>query len=187
MEPSDEALIAQHTEGDASAFAELTERYLKEVYSFAVRLVGNQHAAEDITQDTFVKVWKSIGTYNVATSRFKTWLLRIARNTAIDYLRRKKSLVFSDFDTDEGNTLTDSIPDTEILADDAFAKQEDAEALGRAMEQLSTKQREILTLHYTNDLTFEEIGELLGEPGNTVKSRHRRALLALRDILHQNK
>jgi len=184
MERSDEELLAAYLRDDEAAFSELVERHLGPVYSFVVRFVGDQHDAEDIVQETFLKAWKSAKSYREEASKFKTWILRIARNTAIDHLRKKKHVPFSAFDTEEGvNVLAETIPDSEELPDEKLAKVMDAESLTQAMQSLSPESREILLLHYTNGLTFLEIGEMLGQPQNTVKSRHHRAVLSLRKVL----
>jgi RNA polymerase sigma-70 factor (ECF subfamily) len=194
MDKTDEELIADYLGGDEKAFSELTKRHLTGVYSFVLRFVGNPHEAEDVTQDTFLKIWNNLNKYNKETSKFKTWGLRIARNTAIDFLRKKKHIAFSEFDNERGeNVLTETIADTAQLPDELFAKTEDSAMLTHALLDLTPPHREILLLYYTNELTFEEIGETLGEPTNTVKSRHRRALMALRKVLdtrealHQNR
>jgi RNA polymerase sigma-70 factor (ECF subfamily) len=194
MDKTDEELIADYLGGDEKAFGELTQRHLGGVYSFVLRFIGNPHESEDVAQETFLKAWSNLKKYRKETSKFKTWLMRIARNSAIDYLRKKKHIAFSEFDTDEGeNILTETIADTTPLPDETFAKGEDSATLTHALLDLIPPHREILLLYYTNELTFEEIGEALNEPTNTVKSRHRRALQALRKILdsrealHQNK
>ena len=184
MERSDEELMADFVAGDEEAFSQLVERHLKTVYSFVVRFVGNEHEAQDITQETFLKAWRAARTYRTEASKFKTWVLRIARNSAVDYLRKKKHIPFSQFDTAEGeNVLIETTPDPAALPEELFAKAQDAQRLGAAVQQLAPDAREILLLHYTNGLTFLEIGELLGQPQNTVKSRHHRAILNLRKAL----
>ncbi len=184
MERSDEELLAAYVRGDEHAFTQLVERHLKTVYSFVVRCVGDEQDAEDIVQETFLKAWKNAKTYREEASKFKTWVLRIARNAAIDHLRKRKHVPFSAFDTDEGvNMLAETVPDTEALPDEQFAKAQDVELLNRALLTLPPEAREILLLHYTNGLTFLEIGEMLQQPQNTVKSRHHRAVLSLRKAL----
>jgi RNA polymerase sigma-70 factor (ECF subfamily) len=184
MERTDEELVESYLGGDESAFKLLTERHLNGVYTFAVRLVGDGAAAEDIAQETFLKAWKSIGKYNAGSSKFKTWVLRIARNTAIDFLRKKKHVPFSYFENDQGvNILSETVPDSEELAPALLEKLDDARELHQTLEQLNPKHKEILLLYYSNDCTFEEIAVMINEPTNTVKSRHRRALAALRQLL----
>jgi RNA polymerase sigma-70 factor (ECF subfamily) len=181
---TDEELIAAYLEGEEPAFGIVTERHLRGVYSFALRLVGDSAAAEDISQDTFLKAWKSLKKYNKESSKFKTWLLRIARNTAIDYLRKKKHIPLSAFENETGgNVLAETVATDEELAPQMLERLDDARELHATLEQLSPKHREILLLYYSNDSTFEEIAATLGEPTNTVKSRHRRALAALRALI----
>ena len=184
MDRTDEDLVAAYISGEEGAFSKLVERHLKTVYSFVIRFVGDPQEAEDIAQETFLKAWKSLKQYKVESSKFKTWILRIARNTAIDYLRKRKHIPFSEFETEDGqNILAETVPDTAELPDSLFAKLEDTATLNDAVAKLSPEAREVLLLHYTNGLTFLEIGEILGQPQNTVKSRHHRALLTLRTIL----
>lgn len=184
---SDEELIIAYLAGDEPAFGELTARHLRGVYSFALRLVGDQAAAEDISQETFLKAWKSLKKYDAKTSKFKTWLLRIARNTAIDYLRKKKHIPLSAFENEAGgNVLAETVADTGELAPQMLERLDDARELHVVLEKLPPKQREILLLYYSNDCTFEEIAATLGEPANTVKSRHRRALATLKGLIAPN-
>lgn len=187
MDTSDESLIAKYVAGDEHAFEELTRRHLKTVYSFVLRLVGSEHEAEDITQETFVKAWRGLSRYQKETASFKTWLLRIARNSAIDFLRKKKHIPFSVFENDEGqNVLAETTPDETPLADELFARGEQVAELEEAIATLPPQAREILVLHYSSGLTFLEIGALLNEPANTVKSRHHRALGQLRKLLSKS-
>src|SRR3974390_42366 len=127
MDRTDEELIAGYVQGDEEAFTLLVQRHLKTVYSFVVRFVGDEQEAEDIVQETFLKAWKSARHYRAEASRFKTWILRIARNTAIDYLRKKKHIVFSAFENEHGqNILAETVPDHGELPDERFAKGQDA-------------------------------------------------------------
>ena len=184
MNRTDEELLAAFVAGDEEAFSTLTGRHLKTVYSFAMRFVGDSNEAEDIVQETFLKSWKSAGQYKEEASKFKTWVLRVARNTAIDHLRKRKHIPFSQFDTEDGhNVLVETVPDTESLPDEVVATFQDAQMVQEALAELSPDAREVVVLHYVNGLTFLEIGDMLGEPQNTVKSRHHRAIINLRKIL----
>lgn len=186
MDKTDEELVADYLGGEGKAFGELTKRHLPSAYSFALRFVGDAQEAEDIAQETFLKAWKNLNTYRKETSKFKTWLLRITRNTAIDFLRKKKHIAFSEFENESGeNILAETVADSSPLPDALLAKAEDSRTVTQALLQLNPRHRELLLLYYTNDLTFGEIGELLGESQNTTKSRHRRALMALRKILER--
>jgi RNA polymerase sigma-70 factor (ECF subfamily) len=184
MEPSDEELIEAYINGQEEAFAVLVRRYISYVYSFSVRLVQDESEAEDITQETFLKVWKHIKKYSKESARFKTWLTRILRNTAIDFLRKKRPVLFSAFDTEEGgNVLFDQLADTTPLADEVFLKTEETEALAGAISKLAPLYREVVLLYHGNDLSLEEVGDILGVPANTAKSRYRRAVHQLEALL----
>jgi len=179
MDKTDEELMIAYLAGSPQAFTELVGRHLAGVYSYARRFVGDEQAAEDIAQETFVKAWNNLKKYNAKTSKFKTWLLRIARNTAIDFLRKRKHVPFSEFESEGVNLLAETVADEGESAEELFAKAEDSGEVAAALTRLSPKHREILVWYYTNRVTFEEMGALLGESPNTVKSRHRRALRAL--------
>jgi len=179
MDKTDEELIADYLAGDESAFATLVQRHLKSVYSFALRSAGRE--AEDIAQDTFLKAWKNLKRYDPASARFKTWLMRIARNTIIDYLRKSKPLVFSDLGGDRDDDFVPEVPDAEPLPDELAARGEDARTVEEALEKLPPPYREVLLLRYMSQLSFEEIGDVLNESPNTVRSRHRRGLARLRE------
>jgi RNA polymerase sigma-70 factor (ECF subfamily) len=185
MELSHEELVALYLSGNEPAFADLTARTIDQVYAFAVRYVGDSVLAEDIVQETYVKVWKNLRRYNPDTSKFTTWLMRIARNTAVDTLRKKKHVPMSAFDTPDGtNTLLATTAATDTQAEEALIAQETSAAVQHAVQQLPYAQREVLTMHYTNHMTFDEIAQATGELPNTVKSRHFRALQALRKLLN---
>ncbi len=185
-ELTDQQLISEYLAGNRQALDILIGRYLTPVYGFVFHYVKSAPEAEDITQDVFVKVWKKIKQYN-PDKAFKTWVFTIAKNTAIDYLRRRKSVPMSAFEDEEGNNiLTDKLADIQPLADEMLAKQDWVKWLGEKISQLSYIYREVLQLRYQSDFTLEEIAETLGESINTIKSRHRRALLALREIVDIN-
>src|SRR3989344_2093919 len=101
MEKSDEQLIADALSEDDDAFPELLSRYLKPVYNFVRRLSGSDADAEDISQEVFVKVWKNLKKYRQGES-VRAWIFSVARSTTIDWLRKRKHLLFSDFENAEG-------------------------------------------------------------------------------------
>lgn len=186
MEESDAQLINNYQAGNQSAFETLVARYLKTVYVFIDRLVGHGTEAEDLTQDTFVKVWKNLDKYDPAQN-FKTWVLSIARNTTYDWFRTKKTINFSDLNGGETESnFADNISDSEPLPEQIFAQKELATLLSSALDKIPVDQRTILVLHLEDDLTFEAIAKIVVKPMNTVKSQYRRALLVLRQFLVEN-
>ena len=183
MDKPDAELVIQYIKGDEVSFDVLTNRHLKAVYNFVCRFTGRTDDAEDIVQEVFLKVWKNLNKYNPQRN-FRTWLLSIAHNTAIDFLRKKKGVPFSEFEVDGGNnSLTDNLSDPAPLPPEIFAIDESKKLLEGALVELSPNYRAVLLLRYQNDITFEEIGQILGKPLHTVKSQHRRALIQLRKLL----
>ena len=183
MQKDDEQFISAYLEGDESALSFLVDKYLKNVYNFAFQLTRNRQAAEDITQDSFIKAWKHIRRYRQGSS-FQTWLFAITRNTAIDWLRQKKEVAFSSFENEQGvNSLVETLTDKQPLPDELIAQAENTVFVQALLAQLDPQYREVLTLRYSSNLTFKEIGEIVRRPLHTVKSQHRRALAALRRAL----
>jgi len=195
LELNDEQLIANYLAGDEKSLEILIKRYLKPIYSFVYRYVGNSQDAEDVTQETFVKVWRNLKKFDSrkspapyrtkgSGSGFKTWIFHIAKNTSFDCLRKKKTIPFSNFENEKGeNTLIETLADPAFLPNEIFERANIAEMLSAAMNQLTPKYRMVLFLRYNDHFVFREIAEALGEPLNTIKSRHRRALIMLKKII----
>ena len=187
MEKTDDELILEYRNKDESAFNLLIERYAKPLYGFAYRMTGKKELAEDIVSETCIKVWKKISSYSVGNNTFKSWVFTIARNTTIDQLRKKKMPVVSDFDTKDGNNyLMETVYDLDTLPATLIEKAEQKKMIDGALSSLSFENKEILTLHYQEEMTFEAIGKILDKPLNTVKSRHRRALVKLKEYLENH-
>lgn len=177
------ACIRAHLNGDARAFPVLVQRYLKPIYRFAFRMTGNVHDAEDITQDAFLKAWRHIRQFDTSRS-FKTWLFSVAHHACLDFIKKRKAIPFSTFDSADGtNLLEETLVDPGPLPDELAQRADAAALLARALAAMPTPFRTVLILHYNDHFTFRAIGEVLGEPLNTVKSRHRRALALLRERL----
>jgi RNA polymerase sigma-70 factor (ECF subfamily) len=161
----------------------IINRYLKPIYNYAFRITGNKSEAEDITAEVFVKVWKNLKKVD-ENKNLKVWIFAITRNTAIDSLRKRKNISFSQIDSPAGE-FEENIADIEPLPDEIFLRKELAKELETALSKIRPDFREIILLHYTEGLTFEEISEIVSKPLNTVKSHHLRALSALRKLLTQ--
>lgn len=184
MEMPDEKIIADYLRGDEQSFKLLVQRYLKPIYNFSHKYAGNAQDAEDLTQEVFVKVWKNIKKFD-RNKNFKNWIFNIARNTAIDFLRKRKNkiLTFSDFENAGGdNLIIETLADSAPLPLENLARQNLAEELDKALEKLPPKYRRVLSLHYYGQLTFKEIAKSLAQSLNTVKSQQRRAVMALKKI-----
>ena len=117
---SDKELIEQYISGDECAFGALVELHIKSAYNYVYRLCKDKSDAKDITQEVFLKVWKNIKKYK-PEQNFKTWLFAIARNTTVDWLRKKKHIPFSHFENQDGeNDFVENIADPGPLPDEVF-------------------------------------------------------------------
>ena len=182
---SEEQLIRRAQQGDNGAFEELLLLHQKKVYNLCLRMSANPDDALDLSQEAFLRVWRSLGQYQFEAS-FSTWLFRLTSNICIDFLRRKKrrqetSLTESYDDSDEGAEL--AVPDAQPGPEQQAMTNETKIELARAMEQLSPEHREILQLRVIEDLQYEQIADILGVRVGTVKSRLARARLSFRKIL----
>ncbi len=180
MEITDAQLVEQTMLGDQGSFDELVRRYTKQIYNFSFRLTGTIESAEDITQETFIKVWKNLKKYD-SNQNFRPWIFTIARNTATDWLRKKKNISFSQLSHDDMQ-FEDSVSDTNADIEKDISQIENADLAKKLLSELSPDYKSVLVLHYTESMTFDEIGTILNKPLNTVKSWHRRALLQLRKM-----
>lgn len=185
MELDDKKLIEKYLSGDDAAFEQLTRKYLKNVYNFLFRITSDRAVLDDLTQETFIKVWKNMRRYDKEKS-FKAWLFTIAKNTAFDYLKKKKTLPFANFTSDEGYSYFDEIPEDKILPDELLEQKDAAKQLEEKLEKIPEQYRIILTMRYMDDLTLHEIADILALPYNTIKSQHARALRNLRDAFDKN-
>lgn len=183
MDASDPQLISQYLSGDEKSLELLIQRYLQQIYIFVYRLVGDSAVAEDLTQEIFVRVWKNIKKFK-RDKNFKTWIYRVARNAAIDFLRKKKAIPLSVFENEDGeNFLLDNLPDESALPSELFQRKELANDIAAAMRKLPSLQMAVLSLYFESELNFREISEITKEPLDTVKSRYRRGLASLRKLL----
>jgi len=175
----DSILIKRYLEGEEEGLKILIDKYTSSVYNFTLRFIGPLNTS-DVVQEVFIKVWKNLKNFNEDKSQFKTWLFIITRNSITDYYRKKKSIPFSSLREEELNE--DEIKDEAILPDEMLEKLQDKEILNKILNELPENYRMILALYYQEDMTFKEIGEVLGKPLNTVKSYHFRAIKLLKKL-----
>jgi RNA polymerase sigma factor (sigma-70 family) len=177
---SDEELARAYCDGDGASFEELVRRYMKPMFNFAYRMTGNYGDADDVAQDVFVQVFRSLPSARLDLP-FKPWLYVIGRNKCLDFLKRKRPLSFSTLDDpDSDESMVDSIPDREPLPDEALEHSDLQRILREAIARLPERYRAVVSLRYAAELTFAEIGEALSLPENTVKTHFQRAKAALR-------
>jgi RNA polymerase sigma-70 factor (ECF subfamily) len=172
----DEAgLVERVAAGDTDALRELYGRFGSILFGMALRVVGDRQAAEECTQDTFVAVWRGARTYDPARASVSTWLVSIARNRAVDLVRRRAARPADPYAEVE---RADESPDTA----ETVAAAETSSRVAAALGELPDAQREVIVLAYFHGLSHSEIAERLGLPLGTVKGRARLALDRLRGL-----
>lgn len=186
---SDESLMLRYRDGDVRAFELLVTRHRKPVFNFILRFVRDTAAAEDVTQETFLRLVKGADAYE-RQAKFTTWLYTIARNLCVDAARRGKHRKAASLDAPIGDedgsaSLLDLVPDGGAAVDRQAQSKELRLRLQQAIESLPDEQREIFLLREVADLQFNEIASVIGCPENTVKSRMRYALEKLREALEE--
>ncbi len=184
MDKTDIELVHATLHEDKNAFALILDRYLASVYQFAYRYVQDREEAEDVAQEAFVRAWKNLKSFD-ASRNFKTWLFAIAKNAALDFLKKKKPLLFSRIIEDEerlDSFLAPYMGNAE-LPDEIFEGKLAAAEMGRALDALPPAYKKVLSMRYNDNLKFREIADALGEPIDTVKSKHRRGLMLLRKVM----
>ena len=179
MKNDDVELIQYSLTGDENAFAQLVRKYQKQVHALAWRKVGDFHIAEEITQDTFLQVYKKMEALK-DPNRFSGWLYRIAARQCHAWLRKKRMqtqpLEDTDIDLIEGVTYSQYIAEEQAQA----ATEAQRGIVQKLLERLRESERTVVTLHYFGEMTCEEISKFLGVSASTVKSRLRRARLRLK-------
>jgi RNA polymerase sigma-70 factor (ECF subfamily) len=174
----DTALVARLQRRDAHALAELYDRYGRAVYALILRVVRDGGIAEDLVQETFLRVWNRVQGFDAQRGAIAPWLLAVARNRAIDYLRsvsnrERNALEFEE--TEHPALYTDMERD--------LVTSDQARRVKRAMEKLSQNHRQVIELAYFEGLSQTEMAERMGQPLGTVKTWVRTALKNLRDEL----
>ncbi len=182
----DELLIRRAQRGDADAFEQLLLEHQKNVYNLCYRMAGNPDDAMDLSQETFLRAWRCLDQYQFA-SAFSTWLYRLCSNICIDFLRRRRRqqtvpLTFEDAD---GEEQTYAVPDVQPLPEEQVELKLTRETLAAAMAQLLPEHRAVLQLRVVNEMSYEQIADVLDIQIGTVKSRLSRARNQLKKILER--
>jgi RNA polymerase sigma-70 factor, ECF subfamily len=170
--------------GDQNAYAEIVEIYKNKVYQLCYRMLGNRHEAEDVAQEAFIRAYVNIHTYNL-NMKFSSWLYRIATNLSIDRLRKKKPDFYLDAEVSgtDGLTMYSQLAATEASPEDTLESLELQETVQKAILKLPEKYRSVIVLKYIEELSLQEISEILDLPVGTVKTRIHRGREALRKQL----
>ncbi len=180
-------LLARAGLGDRAAFATLYDATSAHLLGVVLRIQRDRAQAEDILQEVYVKVWRAAQSFDAAQSQPLTWLSSIARNRAIDSLRRtqtqpqfRSTITSSD---EEDNDVYDTVADDAPGPLDLLSRASDARALSSCMQGLSAQQRQSVALAFFDGLSHAEVAEQMRQPLGTVKSWVRRALMSLKSCL----
>lgn len=177
----DGELIRLCLSGEQAAFDDLAARHYRRVYNVVYRMLGNREEAEDVTQETFLRVYSRLDTFRQGAS-FVAWVRRIASNLCIDHVRRRKGQSVSlDQQFESGVELADESLDGQ--PEDRLEMAEDTRRVMAAVEKLSGRQRAVLVLRHVEGLKIDEIAETLKMPQGTVKTLLFRGRQAVREMV----
>lgn len=165
------------------AFTFLLDHFWNEVYGFMLKRTENETDSEDIVIETFAKAFDKIATYNTDFG-FNTWLIAIAKNVHIDLLRKKRSTHIVEI-TDEEDQKAYNVADSSPTAEDELIKDQNLSSLLQCIKQLKPHYQEVIQLRYFQELSYQEIADLLGEPLNNVKVKILRAKKLLSEIIRK--
>ncbi len=176
----DSDLVTAIAAGRDAAVSVLYDRYHRQCFGFALRILGAEGDAEEAVQETFVRVWRRAGQYDEAKAGVASWVLSITRNLCIDELRRRRRRVPELPPTDEAPEF----PASDRTEDEAV-REVMGEQIRMSLQSLSSEQRSAIELVYFHGLSSGEVGRILGVPAPTVRSRLRLGLLRLGGILQE--
>lgn len=183
---TDEQLVRAYVDGNNTAFDTLLRRHQSKLFSYILKIVKNRDIADDIFQETFVKIIMTLKQGRYAESgKFGAWLTRIAHNLIIDHFRQEKSENSISTDDDDVNLLNRrDLCDENI--EDIMVNEQIRTDVRRIIEALPESQREVLMMRYYSDMSFKEIADATGVSINTALGRMRYAILNMRRIAEEN-
>ncbi len=183
-------LLRRCLAGDAVAWEDIVRRYQRRIYNICYRFAGSAEDADDLTQEVFIKMYKTLDSYDVERGAFTTWVTTITRNLLVDHFRKGKhdrltdSLEATPSHDEEGRTLREQIEDrSQISPDEQVRSREAGEAVHEALQKLSPELREAVILRDLQDMDYKEIAGVLKVPEGTVKSRINRGRVELTRLL----
>ena len=170
------SLIERCKNGDSTAFGPLIDLYKRQLYSYLLKICGEKMTAEDLFQETLVKVWRGFKRYN-EQNKFSSWLFSIAHNVGMDYHRKQK--------TRSNEMTTDDIPEQSdnVTPVDEFETEELKSVINTAVDKLPVRQKRVFLLRQHGNMKFKEIANITGEPLNTVLAHMNYAVKKLRKVI----
>jgi RNA polymerase sigma-70 factor, ECF subfamily len=187
------ALVRRCLAGDAAAWEGIVRLHNRRVYNLCYRFTSSPDSAEDLTQEVFIKVYRTLATYDVEKGAFTTWLSTLTRNLLVDHFRRSRQDRLTDSldagltDDDDALPLSDRLPDRGPSPADRLASRETQLMVQQALTRLSPDLREAVILRDLQDMDYKDIARVLRVPEGTVKSRINRGRTELGRLLSRNR
>jgi RNA polymerase sigma-70 factor (ECF subfamily) len=184
-------LVRRCLAGDAVAWEEIVQRHHRRIYNICYRFAGSAEDAQDLTQDVFIKMYRTLGSYDVERGAFMTWVTTMTRNLLVDHFRRtKQDRVTDSLDTvsaehEDAMPLGEQIPDQRPTPDARVHSREVGETVHAALQKLSPELREAVILRDLQDMDYKDIATVLRVPEGTVKSRINRGRAELARLLQR--
>ena len=184
-------LVRRCVSGDAAAWQEIVQRYHRRIYNICYRFAGSADDAQDLTQEVFIKMYRTLSSYDVERGAFMTWVTTITRNLLVDHFRKSKqdrvtdSLDATPSEHEDSMPLVEQIQDKSLPPDSRVQSRETGETVHHALQKLSPDLREAVILRDLQDLDYREIATALKVPEGTVKSRINRGRAELARLLQR--
>ena len=184
-------IVRRCISGDAAAWQEIVQRYHRRIYNICYRFAGSADDAQDLTQEVFIKMYRTLSSYDVERGAFMTWITTITRNLLVDHFRKSKqdritdSLDATPSEHEDSMPLVEQIQDKSLPPDSRVQSRETGETVHRALQKLSPDLREAVILRDLQDLDYREIATVLKVPEGTVKSRINRGRAELARLLQR--
>lgn len=184
---SDHSVISRCLSGDETAWEELVRLHTRQVYGLCLRFTGSNQEAQDLTQEVFLRVFRTLQSFRAAEGSFGTWLARVTRNLLIDHYRRTRQDRATDSIEEQLPMLEESGAASPARPDQALAGREASEILQASLQRLSPELREAVILRDLQEMEYREIAQVLEIPEGTVKSRINRGRAELGRLLRKQK
>ncbi|HOV91553.1 MAG TPA: RNA polymerase sigma factor [Candidatus Kapabacteria bacterium] len=183
----DREIVTRILDGNKNEFSKIERRYGSLIYSLLKKMVHNSADAEDLTQETFIKIYNNLASYNPVYP-FSSWILKISSNTCIDFLRKKRidTIPLEKQDDDNENDIYLQIPDTTSVPDKNLINKEKIQNINKLVNMLPEIYQHIIRLRFEDDLSYSEISETLNIPLGTVKTLIFRARKMLEILAKQH-
>jgi RNA polymerase sigma-70 factor (ECF subfamily) len=185
------ALVRRCVSGDAAAWQEIVQQYHRRIYNICYRFSGSADDASDLAQEVFIKMYRTLSTYDISRASFMTWVTTVTRNLLVDHFRKGKydritdSLDATPGNQEDGLTLAEQLEDRTASPEARVRSQETQRLVHEALKRLSPELREAVILRDLQDLDYKDIAKVLNVPEGTVKSRINRGRTELARLLQR--